>query len=127
MATLILGIVFILAEGIGAGVWVLAVSVLTGLFISSVLPRKYEIRPDMIRIVLGWPFTLSLPFSTIDEIRPARWYVTLAHGGLRLATSVKTPVLVVRRGRWDVVISPKDRQEFVDGAMSAISIYRQKK
>lgn len=72
MATLIRGIVFVVAKGIGAGVGLLAVSVLTDLLVSSVLPRKYEIRPDMIRIILGWPFMLSLPFSTIDEIRQAR-------------------------------------------------------
>ena len=124
-ATLVLGIVLIVADGLGAGVGVLAVSVLTGLLCWSVVPRKYEIRPDMMRVVLGWPFALSVPFSAVAEIRPARWSNTLAHSGLRFATSVKTPVLVARRRGWDIVISPKNRQEFVDAASHALSGYRQ--
>ena len=126
VVTLVLGIILIVVEGIGVGAGVLAVSVFTGPLYWSVLPRKYELQPDKMRIVLGWPFALNVPFSTVEEVRPARWINTLAYSGLRFATSVRTPVVVARRRGWNIVISPRDRGEFLETALRALSSYRQK-
>ena len=38
----------------------------------SVLPRGYEVWPDSLRILLGWPFALNVPFDTIVNVRPGQ-------------------------------------------------------
>ena len=47
-------------------------------------------------------------------------------GGLRFSPSVKTPVVVRRSRGISVVISPQDRQEFIDAVNEALSRYRER-
>ena len=90
----------------------------------SVFPRAYLILPDRLRIVLGWPWSLSLHFGNIEDIRPGRSIDVLAYSGLRLAPSVRTPVQVKRNRGLNVVISPADREEFLAVAQKALDAYR---
>ena len=89
-----------------AGVALLGVAIVVCAIYWSVLPRAYVVQSDGLRIVLGWPWGLSLPFGTIDEIRPARFIDALAYWGFRFAPSVRTPVQVKRNRGLSVVISP---------------------
>ena len=54
------------------GTILMGVTAFNTLIFWLVLPRSYEIRSDRLRIVLGWPFAVNIPFNTIAEIRAAR-------------------------------------------------------
>lgn len=110
-------------EVVGGGV-MFAVAALYTLILRSLLPRCYEIRTDRLRIVLGWPFAVNIPFNTVEEIRAARARDALAYRGLRFATSTRTPVEVRRSKGLNMVISPHDRPEFIEKARQALSRYQ---
>ena len=106
------------------GAALLGIVLFVALVYWSVFPRAYVILPDRLRIVLGWPWSLSLHFGNIEEIRPGRFIDVLAYSGLRLAPSVRTPVQVKRNRGLNVVISPADREGFLEAAQSALDAYR---
>lgn len=101
-----------------------ALTTFIALLFWSVLPRRYELRADRLRVVMGWPFAMNVPFDTIAEIRPARGIDALAYRGLRFAPSVKSPVEVRRSKGPNLVISPYNRQEFIQRTHQALSNYR---
>lgn len=110
-------------EMVGGGV-MFAVAALHALILRSYLPRWYEIRSDRLRIVLGWPFAVNIPFNTISEIRAARARDALVYRGLRFSPSTRTPVEIRRSKGLNMVISPQDRQEFIEKAHQALSRYQ---
>ncbi len=114
---------FVTGEVVGGGV-MFAVAALHTLILRSYLPRWYEIRADRLRIVLGWPFAVNIPFNTIAEIRTARARDALVYRGLRFSPSIKTPVEIRRSKGLNMVISPQDRQEFIEKAHQALSRYQ---
>ena len=114
-----------LAQGEKAeGGIVLGVTGLIALLLWSVLPRGFEIRSDRLRIVLGWPWSLNIPFNNITEVRTASAISALAYPGIRFSTSVRTPVLIRRSKGLSIVVSPQHRQEFIDKVMQAVADYR---
>ena len=80
----------------------------------AVLPRRLEVWTDRIRIVMGWPFRFNVPSDTVSEIRSARARDALVYSGLRFSPSVRTPVEVRRTRGINVVVSPHDRQQFLE-------------
>lgn len=108
-------------------IWLTVVSGLaTVAFIWVILPQRYEIWPDRLRIVfLRWRWDLS--FDTIDSAQPGKGWEAYAYAGVRFATSPGQSIVVRRRGsnlftRPQVVISPADRAVFMrelDKAMGA--------
>ena len=87
------------------------------------MPRRYQIFQDRLKIVLGNPFALSIPFSIIKEVRPVSGSSTFAYWGIRLATSSKSVVEIVRSKGWNVVISPANRDMFLDQLTQALKDY----
>jgi hypothetical protein len=83
------------------------------LLFHSVLPRRFQIYNDRLRIVLGRPFAVTLALANISEARPISGIKALSYWGIRLATSASTAVLLVRRRGWNIVISPADRERFL--------------
>ncbi|APV43417.1 PH domain-containing protein [Dehalogenimonas formicexedens] len=79
-----------------------------------IIPRKYQILDDRVRILLGSPIKYDIPLSTIKEARPAGGAEAWVYFGLRLATSGKGVIELIRRGGMDVVFSPRDRQTFLE-------------
>lgn len=77
------------------------------------LPRRYELYTTRLRIVMGWPLRWNIPLSTIAKVRPAPDYTRFLYWGVRLATSSKTLVEIVRRKHMNVILSPSDRGEFL--------------
>ena len=97
----------------------------TGLLFWSVLPRGCQIRSDGLRVVLGWPFALNVPYDTLSEVRPAGTIDALAYPGLRFSTSVRTPVEVKRSRGVNIVVSPEDRQQFLEEVNRSLTRYRE--
>ena len=62
-----------------------------------------------------------MPFDILAEVRPARSIDTRAYPILMFATSVRTPVEVKRSKGVNIVISPEDRQEFIEKVQQAVA------
>jgi len=96
------------------GTWVsFAAAAFEILLFHSVLPRRFQVYNDRLRIVLGRPFAITLSLGNISEARPIAGFKALSYWGVRLGTSAGTAVLLVRRRGWNIVISPVDRQRFL--------------
>ena len=91
----------------------LAVAACYGAFLYVYLPRRYQIFADRMRIVMGKPFTVNLPFSTIQEVRPVSAIRVFVPGWLRMAFSLEGTVGVIRWRGTNVVISPTNRDNFL--------------
>ena len=89
-----------------------------------VMPQKYQVYSDKVRIVLGWPLAWNIPFSTIKEVRPGSGASAFVYNGVRFATSSRDVVEIRRSKGCNVVISPSNRDVFlqqVDMAMKSAS------
>ncbi len=117
--TLVLGIVFLPFDVAGAYV-MFGVTLFDALLFNAILPRRYQIYQDRLRIVLGKPFAVSISFATIKEARPAAGSTTFIYWGIRLATSAKSVVEIVRSKGLNIVISPADRDAFLEQLTQAL-------
>jgi hypothetical protein len=78
-----------------------------------ILPHRFEIYPDRLRVILGGPFAFNIGFAEITAVEvlpPARAF---AISGLKMATDAGTALIIKRRGKLDVSLSPRDRDEFL--------------
>jgi hypothetical protein len=102
----------------------LGVTGLALLALWSVLPRAFELWPDRIRIILGWPWGLNIPLNKIAEVRPAPGVASLARWGAGFATSFKTPVQIRRTKGMTIVVSPSNPAEFIESVRKALASAR---
>jgi hypothetical protein len=106
----------VLVDALSAGVTAASLVLTVGL-IWLILPRRYEIWPDRLRIVFllgGWDIALD----GIESVHPGRWYQAYGFMGVRFATAPGQTVTIMRRNsnlftRPNVVISPEDREVFL--------------
>ncbi|MFC1995368.1 hypothetical protein ACFLVM_00610, partial [Chloroflexota bacterium] len=103
--TFILGIIFIL-EDTEVAMVMFGITLLDGLLFKAILPRRYQIFEDRLRILLGGPFAINIPFSNIAEAKSASGSKAMIYSGLRLATSTHHVVEIVRKKGLNLVISP---------------------
>ena len=89
-------------------------TLLDALLFYFVAPRRYQIFNNKVRIVLGWPFGMDIPLATIKEVKPASRWDTFGYWGIRLATSSNGAMEIVRTKGWNVVISPSNREAFLE-------------
>lgn len=87
----------------GVSVILLGATAFVFLLYWAILPRRYQILEDRVRIVLGGPFSFAIGFDTIKEVRRAS---SPGVGGVNLATSRKNRVEVLRSRGMNVAISP---------------------
>ena len=120
--TLIPGILLLYTDIIGA--WVLlAATALEALLFYIIIPRQYQVFSDKVKIVLGGPFSINLPFSSIKEVHSASSISPYIYWGLRMAPSAKGVIEIVRQPGIDVVISPRDSDTFVKQLKTALDTY----
>ena len=110
--TFIPGIILLYTDIIGSLV-LLAATALDGLLFYIIIPRQYQIFSDKVKIVLGGPFSINLPFSSINKVHSASNISAYIYWGLRMAPSAKGVIEIVRQPGIDVVISPRDSDTFV--------------
>ncbi len=111
--TLIAGIV-LLFTNVAGSLTMFGVTLLDALLFYFVAPRRYQIFNTKVRIVLGWPFGMDIPLATIKEAHPASRWDTFGYWGIRLATSSNGAMEIVRTKGWNVVISPSNREAFLE-------------
>ena len=120
-AMLTLGILAAMTGEVGATTVVFVVLCLDCLVFWLVMPRRYEVWADKVRIVLGWPAVCTIPMTTITEARPASAVTVYVYWGFRFATRRATAVEIRRSKGWNFVISPNDRDEFMRVVAEATS------
>jgi hypothetical protein len=101
------------------GVWrSVAIALASFALVWLVLPRRYEIWPERLRIVFPvgrW----DIGFDTVASTHAARWWQPFAYVGFRFATAPGQAIVVERHEpnllrRPNLVISPEDRASFLD-------------
>ena len=120
-ATLVPGVILLFYQLAGAAA-MFGATLLDVLIFHLVFPRRYQVFNTKLRIVLGWPVRWDIKLSTIKEARPAPAISTWIYGGVRLATSSATAVEILRKEGMDVIISPSDRQTFLERLNDAIKL-----
>ncbi len=76
----------------------------------AILPRRYEVWPDRLRIVFplfGW----NIDYAGIETVRPGQWYEAYGFMGVRFATAPSQTVTILRHNanlitHPNLVISP---------------------
>ncbi len=84
------------------------------------IPRKFQIYHDRLKIVLGSPFSVNIPLSTIKEVKLNPGIKALFYLRFRFLTSFKYVVEVVRNKGVNWVISPKNGEIFLKQLNQAI-------
>ena len=111
--TFILGIIFIYQDT-EAAIAMFGITLFDALLFKAILPRRYQIFEDRLKILLGGLFSINIPFSNIAEAKPASGRKAFAYGGLRFATSARNVVEIVRKKGLNLVISPRNDDMFLE-------------
>jgi len=111
--TFILGVIFI-EQDTEAAVAMFGITLFDALLFRAVLPKRYQIFEDRLKIIMGGPFAINIDFSNIEEAKPASGRKAFAYGGLRFATSIHNIVEIVRRKGLNIVISPNNADMFLE-------------
>ena len=117
--TLLLGVYLLNVDRTGALIC-FGVTVFDALLFYAILPQRYQIWTDRVRIVLGRLFAVNLSLSNISEARAATSSKAFVYSGFRFATSSKTVVEIVRHRGLNFVISPANREVFLERLAEAL-------
>ncbi len=113
-ATLVPGFI-LLATGDYADGWImLGVSAFDALLFHAVLPRRYHLFTDKLRIVLGRPFAINIRYSTITDVHAGTTSQAFIYWGIRFATSSDNIIEIVRGRGLSMVISPENKTVFLE-------------
>lgn len=96
------------------------IAVFYALLFKIIMPQRYQIYSDKIKIVFSGPIAWNIPFSTIKEVRSASGAKAFAYSGVRFATSSKNVVEIRRSRGCNVVISPSNKGIFLEQASRAM-------
>jgi len=122
VSTLIPGIVLLPTDILGAQT-LFGVTAFDALLFHAILPRRFQIFEDRVKIILGYPFSFDIPFSTIKEAEPASGSKAFIYRGIRFATSAKSLVETIRRHGLSIVISPRNRESFSENLNQALQSF----
>jgi len=85
-----------------------------------ILPRKYCIMDDKVKIALGGPLALNISFNKIKIAREIRGIAA----GVNFATSFRNGVEIVRNRGMNVNITPGNRELFLKKLDEALTEWR---
>ncbi|MFC2122146.1 hypothetical protein ACFLRP_00475 [Bacteroidota bacterium] len=94
------------------------------LLLHAVMPRRFLVFQDRLRIVLGRPFGLNIPFSSIKEARSVTNGKMYVYWGIKFATSAGSVVEIVRHKGLNIIISPNDREMFLEQFNQALQMFK---
>jgi len=121
--TLTLGVIYFFYDR-EASTTMFALTVFYGILFHAITPRRFQIYDDRIRMVFGKPFAVNLSLANIREVKATSGAKAFFFGGLRFATSSSNIVEIVRSKGLDLVISPADRETFINQFNTALNQYR---
>ncbi len=108
------GGIVLLFEDTGDALVMFGMAIFYPLLFKLIMPQRYQVYSDRMRIVLGGPFAWNIPFSTIREARASSGSKAFAYNGVRFATSSKGVVEITRSRGCSVVISPSNKDIFLE-------------
>jgi hypothetical protein len=111
--TFIVGVVLI-SEDAGAALVMFGVTLFDALLFKAILPKRFQVLEDRLRIVLGGPFAINIPFSSIEDVRSLSGARAFAYWGLKFATSIHCVVEIVRKKGLSLIISPTNEDMFIE-------------
>jgi len=111
--TFVLGVILIF-DDIGVALAMFGVTLFDALLFKAILPRRFQIFEDRLRILLGGPFAINVPFSNIADAKLASGSKAFAYWGIRFATSTHHVVEIVRKKGLNLVISPSHDDMFLE-------------
>ena len=111
--TFILGIIFISIDT-EAALAMFGITLFDALLFKAILPQRFQIFEDRLKIILSGPFAIYIPFSNITEARPASGRKVFAYWGERYATSTHHVVEILRKKVLNLVISPMNDDMFLE-------------
>jgi hypothetical protein len=90
-----------------------------------VLPRRYAVMDDRLRIDLGWPFGFNLYYRNLVEIRrdSGGWYI---RANFVTTMDPARALRIVTTGGMQIMITPTRRDPFADKLEIALATWRQR-
>jgi hypothetical protein len=116
VATIVLTLALVFIDVAAALITIVSLAA-TLLIVWLVLPLRYELWPDRLRVVFpAWKWDIA--YDGIRSVRPGRWYEAYGFAGVRFATAPSQSVTILRHDanlfrRPNLVISPEDREVFL--------------
>ena len=110
---LIVAIVLLTQDILGAGI-MFGVTVFDAILFWCILPKRFLVFEDRLKIVLGGPFSYTIPFRDIVEVKQATKDMAVIYWGMRLGTSLKFQIVIERKNGLSVLISPSREGEFIE-------------
>jgi len=111
--TFILGIVFLFRD-LEAALAMFGITLFDALLFKVILPSRFQVFEDRLVVVLGGPLAISIPFSNLEAARPVAGEKAFIYWGIRFATSSRGVVEIVRKKGLNLVISPANREAFLE-------------
>ncbi len=115
----ILSVVSILRGSEDIWVW-FGITIFEIVLFKTILPRKFQIFPGHLRIVMGGPLAVNLDFGNIKQVRPVPARKLFVYRGIRLATSAVYIMEIVRRKGLGLIISPTSGDTFLEELRKAL-------
>ena len=108
--------------------WVAVLVIVTTFLIWLILPSRYELYSERLRLVFP-AFTWDIGFDSIEAIQPGSLANAFAYWGVRFAAAPGQAVVIRRKRpsllkRPHIVISPVDRERFLSQAQAALAAFR---
>jgi len=85
-----------------------------------IMPRKYLVMSDRLKIVLGASIPFNVPYNNIKELKKAEGILF----GVNWATSTKTLIQIVLKKGMNINISPDNRESFIQDINKAMQEWR---
>ncbi len=111
--TLVLAVIF-LAIDVMAALIFFGVTLFDGLLFWSVVPRRFEIYSNGLKIQLGGPLASFTRLENIRNARLADSSSAVAYHGIKFATTTHGVVEITRSKGLDMVITPADPLTFLE-------------
>jgi hypothetical protein len=96
------------------------IALFDGLLFGLLMPRRYQVFQDGIRLVLGGPFHIDLPFRSLQAVQPVSRRSSVFRMGVSFTTSFRGIVEIVLRGRMTYYIVPVNSRQFIELANQAM-------
>jgi hypothetical protein len=84
------------------------------LLLRLLLPQRFQIFNDKLRIKLGGSFAFNIPLSDITDAKSRTGVKAFFFGGIRFATSAKHTIEIIRSKGMNIVISPENTDVFLE-------------
>ena len=119
---ILFGIYYLYIGEVQAAISMFATTVLMFAVFWAIFPRRYQILDNRLRIVLGGPFSFSVPFDNLEAARKPEG----ATFGINFPTcfSSDRTVQIIRKKGWYVNITPNDSDLFLEYLNKALAEWR---